>query len=305
MKLRTAKSSDTEKLAEIWNESVKDDNDFSPLSLQSWRELYSWPDMVLERDVCVAEEDEVWGYCALLMRSEDMKHALIRISGPFVHTRFRHRGAGHALMAWIIAEARLRGAREIQTWIPEERMSHEFLKDCGFSVVRYYFKMRASLDDIPVTPQPFSVEIIPFASGNEEMLLDVHNRGFAGGWDYSSFTMEELEEWKRQSIYDPEGIFLALHSGKAVGFCIVFMDREYVVNTGDRVAYVSDLACDPDYRILGIGSHLLSRAAMYARERGMEALELDVDADNPGALHVYESMGFRRKKKSVTYRRGV
>ncbi len=121
----------------------------------------------------------------------------------------------------------------------------------------------------------------------------------------SPFTRDEVEAWKRQSTFDPEGIFLAFHDGDPVGFCVVFINRDIVKNTGDRRAYVSDLACDRQYRRKGIGSYLLSRAAEYARARDMEALELDVDAENPHALHVYERMGFFKKKMSVTYRRKV
>ena len=196
----------------------------------------------------------------------------------------------------------MRGAKEILTWIPEERPAHDFLKKYGFQAIRYYMQIRAGLDAIPSVPQPADIEIKTFSEGDGEMLMDIHNRGFIDNWNYSPLTMKEIEQWRKGSAFDPEGVSIALHGGKAVAFCKVFVDREYN-NCTNRCAHVDQLACDRAFIREGIESYLLYLTGEYARRKGMGVLELDVDAENSSAVGVYEKMGFRQKKKSITYRK--
>jgi len=59
----------------------------------------------------------------------------------------------------------------------------------------------------------------------------------------------------------------------------------------DRTPELS-MAVRSEYRGFGIGSSLLQRLILAARERGFERLSLSVDARNP-ALRLYERLGFR------------
>ena len=62
-------------------------------------------------------------------------------------------------------------------------------------------------------------------------------------------------------------------------------------------AHVADLGLmvDSAWRRRGIGTGLLSRAAEWARERGVRKLELHVFPHNDGAIALYERFGFERE----------
>jgi len=304
MKIRTFTEKDVDNVVSIFNEACKYDRDFSPLSVRTWREWFG-PDVRLERDCFVAEEEEMWGFGALRTHVEALRVGRIYLHGPYVHPKFEGGGAGKALLEVLLAEAGKRGASQIFSSIPEERSSHGFATKFGFRVARYFLRLRAEVGDIPHITKPEDILVRTFKEGDEGMLLDIHNRGFVDHWNYFPITMDDINQWKKESIFDPRGIFFAIHDGMAEGFCVVFIDEEHVNYTGDKVAYVGDLACDKVYRRRGIGSHLLSLAGEYVKGKGMQALELDMDAENPNAPSVYEKMGFVQKKRSMSYRREI
>lgn len=54
------------------------------------------------------------------------------------------------------------------------------------------------------------------------------------------------------------------------------------------------LAVSPDARRLGLGRKLVARFLYQARLRGAESAFLEVSAENPAAIALYESAGFAR-----------
>ncbi|MDT6981098.1 GNAT family N-acetyltransferase [Levilactobacillus zymae] len=57
--------------------------------------------------------------------------------------------------------------------------------------------------------------------------------------------------------------------------------------------YLDSLAVDPRYQGRGIGRQLLQAMPWYARRDRQTVIGLNVDQDNPGALRLYERMGYR------------
>lgn len=68
---------------------------------------------------------------------------------------------------------------------------------------------------------------------------------------------------------------------------IPFRDR------GKRVHLIANVATHPDHRRRGIARMLTERAIQHAREKNTTALWLHVRDDNPGAIKLYEDLGFK------------
>ena len=73
------------------------------------------------------------------------------------------------------------------------------------------------------------------------------------------------------------------------GFGIV----EWGEDSAGLTAYVQTLEVLPERRGLGVGGELLRRMEGSARSAGAEAIRLHVDAENAGAIRVYERGGYR------------
>lgn len=81
-------------------------------------------------------------------------------------------------------------------------------------------------------------------------------------------------------------VAVALEGDSLVGFGIM--------KYGDDKAHLSLLAVSPRRREFGVGRQLLDWLEQSARAAGLGRIELEVRADNPGALAFYGLRGFER-----------
>lgn len=68
-----------------------------------------------------------------------------------------------------------------------------------------------------------------------------------------------------------------------------------------RAFVLNDLFVSPMARGLGLGRHLLGRAAEYGRETGARYLELSTETTNAAAQRLYEKMGWVRDTQFLHY----
>jgi len=56
--------------------------------------------------------------------------------------------------------------------------------------------------------------------------------------------------------------------------------------------YISNIAVYPEFRGCGLGTRLLEKMEEEAVERGCKMIVLDVEADNRGAIRLYQKLGY-------------
>ncbi|MDX1377337.1 MAG: GNAT family N-acetyltransferase [Anaerolineales bacterium] len=76
---------------------------------------------------------------------------------------------------------------------------------------------------------------------------------------------------------------------------IPFRDR------GKRIYLIANIAVHPDFRRRGIGRILTQRAMQYGWDKRSSALWLHVRDDNPGAIKLYEDLGFQEVVRRTTW----
>jgi ribosomal protein S18 acetylase RimI-like enzyme len=72
-------------------------------------------------------------------------------------------------------------------------------------------------------------------------------------------------------------------------------------NKGKRVFLVANVATHPDYRRRGIGRALTERVMTQARDKRASAIWLHVRDDNPGAIKLYQDLGFQEIARRTTW----
>jgi ribosomal protein S18 acetylase RimI-like enzyme len=65
--------------------------------------------------------------------------------------------------------------------------------------------------------------------------------------------------------------------------------------------FIANVAVHPDFRNQGIGRKLTMRALQHVRDHEGKAVILQVREDNPSAIHIYESLGFREINRRSTW----
>jgi len=60
-------------------------------------------------------------------------------------------------------------------------------------------------------------------------------------------------------------------------------------------AHILNIAVHPDYRRLGLGTHLMQFFIGFCRTKEVKTLTLDVRSSNHPAIEMYRKMGFRKR----------
>jgi hypothetical protein len=73
---------------------------------------------------------------------------------------------------------------------------------------------------------------------------------------------------------------------------------------GQRIYLIANVAAHPDYRRRGIGRALTERVMKQARNKRATAIWLQVRDDNPGAIKLYQELGFQEIARRTTWQAG-
>ena len=240
----------------------------------------------------------------LRLRSGDVTHLLARDGGGgllgvaqlepaaaaaelVVHPEHRRGGLGRR----IVEELLERTGGSLRVWAHGQHPGAVALAArLGFTAVRELWQMRRSLlDPLPEPELPPGVRLRAFVPGqDDEEFLRVNNAAFdwhpeQGGWD-----LETLRGRYEQPWFDPEGFLLHEREGKLAGFCWTKVHAAHEPPLGE--IYV--VAVDPGFKGLGLGRELVLAGLDHLAGRGLTVGMLYVDADNAGALRLYEDLGF-------------
>ncbi|MEA2827042.1 MAG: mycothiol synthase [Actinomycetota bacterium] len=244
--------------------------------------------------------DHPVGYAQLTREETAAEHgptwALEYVVDP--HHRMANDGIGETLVATALDIVRHEGGGRVHMWVPKPTAVHDRVAQAvGMARGRELRQLRRAL---PVHEQA-TVAVRPFVPGrDEEAWLEVNNRAFSwhpeqGGWDLETLRHREDQAW-----FDPSGFLLHERDGKLAAFCWTKVHHEHGPGLphGHDHAHDRDLgeiyvvAVDPSYQRMGLGRQMVLAGLDWLTSRGIRTAMLYVDADNDGALHLYEEMGF-------------
>jgi N-acetylglutamate synthase-like GNAT family acetyltransferase len=86
-------------------------------------------------------------------------------------------------------------------------------------------------------------------------------------------------------------------NGKIVGNTSLIPFRDH----GKRIYLIANVATHPDYRRRGIARILTQRALQHAHSKKATAVWLHVRDDNPGAIKLYQDLGFQEIARRTTW----
>lgn len=206
-------------------------------------------------------------------------------------------GIGSALLDRLEANATTLGTELTATQWAADEAGEGLLRACGFEPSRYFLRMAGDLTAMneEEQPPPPGVAIRPFRADDEEALYDAWATAFATA---SGDVPESRADWWRErrdalaAEYDPGSWLVAVANGAVVGFAIC----KQVEDSRGWAGYVSDVGVVPARRGQGLAAALLWRSFRNMRERGLQRVTLDVDAENKtSALRLYRKVGLREE----------
>lgn len=150
------------------------------------------------------------------------------------------------------------------------------------------------------TAQPGDIETV--AAIFRRAIIDMDAKGIFQ-WDEIYPSKADL-----RGDIDNKEMFLICNDELIVGVVVLNnrLDEEYAQGDWffEEPAAVHRLCIDPVCQQKGYGRQAIGLAEVSLKERGFQSVRLDAFSQNPYALRLYESLGYRRAGE-VHYRKGL
>lgn len=292
--------------------NVADDEEYAP-SVEDFRnEIEHRAYFDAGRDMLLAEiEGRLVAATdhSVQLRAGVVQHQL----AGWVRPDMRRQGIGRALLHWTERRGREVAAEwagpephGFATWVGETQPGAiALLESEGYQRVRYGFMMtRALSEPIPDTPLPEGFEVRPVTESDHRRIWDADTEAFRDHWDPSERTEEDFISMMSVPGIDTSLWRVAWTGNEVAGSVMNYVFPEENEKLGVQRGWLAHISVRRPYRRRGLAGALIADSLRALREKGLEQAALGVDAENlSGALHLYESFGFRRHHTGIAFRK--
>lgn len=191
---------------------------------------------------------------------------------------------------------------ELQSvWVVEDdEVRVRWFEEHGFAVAEDHFvHFKRSLTgplDGPPLPDGFSLRS---SHGPEDAQLRsvASHAAFGSKKPFDDYWPRTLR-FMQSPVYVPEHeIFVMAPDGQVAAYCIIWTDEI------SKVGHFEPVGTHPDFQRKGLGKSLLFEGLRRLRAEGMNEADVCTNYDNPAAIGLYESVGFRLSKRLLTYKK--
>jgi mycothiol synthase len=265
------------------------------------------------RDVVVVEIDgAVVGYARSTWYRE---HAGVWIYENicFLHPDWLRRGIGAAMLA--TNEARLRQVasahpgdepRFFQAETSDQSAGRiALLLAAGYGPIRHgYLMVRPNLDDQPDAPLPRGLEIREVRPDHLRAIWEADQEAFRDHWGSGARGEEDYQAFATDPTQGDTSLWrIAWDGDQVAGQVRSYINAAENDKFGRRRGWVENISVRRPWRGRGLARALMAASFPLLQARGMTEGALTVDTENPGALHLYESVGFKAVSGDTTYRK--
>lgn len=215
----------------------------------------------------------------------------------------RGQGIGRKLLRTAIEHAGSLEATVLHIAAPSEGPHARLLLESeGFLPIKSYWQLRRRGGEASGGELPEGFSLRSFELGrDEEGLTRLQNAAFSRSWGFCPNTVEEIWARVRLKRCDPEGIILVTNGNLLAGYNWTLRAS----SEAGSVGWIAMTGVHPDYRSRGLGRAVVGAGIEYLRAKKVDAIELEVDADNRPATELYLKLGFSRVGQTVWYEKSL
>ena len=239
----------------------------------------------------------------------------VRLFHPFglLHPDWRGKGIGTAM--WEAGEHRAMAIaadhpKETSKFLQSEPFDSEkdlvaLLESRGYQPVRYETHMLRDLSEpLPEVPMPTGLEVRPVKPEHIRPIFEASNEAFRDHWGSRDESEEEYKSLLESPEFHPELWKVAWDGDQMASVVHNFVAEKENVEYQRKRGYTEGICTRRPWRKLGLARSLLVQSMKMFKEMGMTETALGVDSENlSGALRLYESVGYRKVKQQVIYRK--
>ncbi|OGN74356.1 MAG: hypothetical protein A2X25_05550 [Chloroflexi bacterium GWB2_49_20] len=191
-------------------------------------------------------------------------------------------------------------SRDIRTmWVAETDLSRiHWLEMRGFlPSPQGMFLMQRSLEsDLPGIKMPQGFQVRPVAGEHEVRLRAAASHAAFGSSKSFEDYCPRMLRFMQSPVYRPENDLVTVSpEGRFASFCLLWPDPV------TRVGLFEPVGTHPAFRGRGLGKAVLAAGLQRLHDLGMTQTSVCVESDNFSAARLYESMGFKKSFRLLTY----
>ncbi|HIE14908.1 TPA: GNAT family N-acetyltransferase [Candidatus Bathyarchaeota archaeon] len=302
---------DEEDWVRVWNAAFKEYDDMRQITVEEFRIFEKAPEFDPEgRYIAEFNKEPVGIIHAYVDKLRKEKKGFIRSFG--VIPEFRGKGIEEKLVEIALKELKRRGMETVQAWAADSRKDRISLwESLGFRLIRKFSLMIRDLDAIPSGIGENEKVILKNLDKDSEedlkMLNWLDNECFKDHFNYRPGTLAQTIYFlQKNPFFKIQEWFFSLYEGKHVGYIGVGIDEKYNAERTVKCGWVLDIGVLKPYRRKGIGTRLMLQGLQTLKDKGMTTVMLGVDDFNvTKAMELYKKVGFKVKKKDLTYEKDL
>ncbi|UCG36979.1 MAG: GNAT family N-acetyltransferase [Candidatus Bathyarchaeota archaeon] len=302
---------DEEDWVRVWSAAYREYEDMRQMTGDEFRIFEKAPDFDPEGRFIAQQSSKCVGIIhAHVDKLRKERKGFIRSFG--VVPEFRGKGIEEKLVKTALKELKNRGMEVVQAWAADSREDRISLwKDSGFELVRKFSLMERDLNTIPSgIGEDDGVVLKTLRKDSDEDLKVLNwldNECFKEHFNYTPGTLERTLYFVREDpFFRIQDWSFSLLEGEHVGYVGVGIDEAYNIEKNTKCGWILDIGVLKPYRRRGIGTKLMLQGMKALKEKGMTTLMLEVDDLNvTKAMRLYKEVGFKIKKKDLTYEKNL
>jgi GNAT superfamily N-acetyltransferase len=236
--------------------------------------------------------------------------------GGWVHSDWRRKGIGRAVLRWTEGRAReMAAAHErngapayLTAWTSDQvEGKAALLTSEGYEAIRHGYTMLRDLGEpIPDMPLPEGVEVRPVQEAHIRQIWEAMREAFRDHWGYTEWTDNDYRQWREWPDFNSNLWQIAWQGDEVAGGCVNDIPVKDNETLGLKRGWLEQVAVRRPWRKMGVAKTTIARSLRLFKDIGLTEGALGVDAQNPnGALQLYEGLGFRVHKSGTSYRKAL
>lgn len=206
----------------------------------------------------------------------------------------------HEMLAWAVEQMSTLDSQQ-NVWVAEDDdVRIRWLEENGFKPEQQHFvqfqRLLAGPLDGPQLLDGFSIRT---SRGEEDARLRsiTSHAAFGSSKPFEEYWPRTLR-FMQSPVYVPEHeIFVVSPNGEIAAYCIIWTDDV------SKIGHFEPVGTHPDFQRMGLGKILLFEGLRRLKSDGMNEADVCTNYDNAPAIRLYESVGFHKAKRLLTYRK--
>jgi ribosomal protein S18 acetylase RimI-like enzyme len=149
----------------------------------------------------------------------------------------------------------------------------------------------------PQLPEGFTLRASRGDEADARLRAVTSHAAFKSGMPFEKYWLRTLRFVQSPVYLKEHEIFVMAPNGDVSAYCIIWTDEL------TRLGHFEPVGTHPDYQRKGLGKSLLFEGLRRLASEGMTEADVCTNHDNEAAIRFYESVGFQKNKRLLTYKK--